>query len=257
MFDWVRRSVRRTTTVTVGIGLVVAACGDDGRSRTDVLSEYATDVAAPRYELFASTAGKMATAVQEACSAPSQETITRALVTVEHLRGGWLSILAMSTGPAMERRSAAVIDWPVRAADVERFVTGAEPGDITADVIANNVGADTRGLSAIHWVLSTDDVGDRLADQRWCDYVSSTAAVVANESHLLVDDWTVSFAGGDSETAGVRVPGAAGLTPPEPPADPAVLTGFGGAAGAPQATASRAPAPASTPPSSSIARPRA
>ena len=45
-------------------------------------------------------------------------------------------------------------------------------------------------------MLSTDGVVVRLGDQRWCDYVTSTAAVVATEAHLLLDDWTVSFADG-------------------------------------------------------------
>ncbi len=185
-----------TAAVVAGLGLVVAACGDDGPSRADVLGDYANDVALPRYERLAATADDLVAAVGEACAAPSDETVRAGLDAVGEARGSWLSTAAMPTGPIMERRSEAVIDWPVRIADIERLITGSTPGDITAEVIANNVGADTRGLSALHWVFSNDGVVDRLGDQRWCDYVTSTAAVVATEAHLLLDDWTASFADG-------------------------------------------------------------
>jgi len=185
-----------SAAVLAGLALVVAACGDDGPSRTDVLGDYANDVALPRYQRLAATADDLVAAVGEACAAPSDETVRAGLDAVGEARSSWLSTAAMPTGPIMERRSEAVIDWPVRVADIERLISGSAPGDITANVIANNVGADTRGLSALDLVLSTDDVVDRLGDQRWCDYVTATTEVVAAEAHLLLDDWTVSFAEG-------------------------------------------------------------
>jgi len=191
------RISRKLTAMVVGLGFAVTACNDDGPSRTDVLGQYATDVALPRYELLSSTADDLVGSVDEACAAPSDETIAAALSAVEETRASWLATTVMATGPIMERRSEAVIDWPVRVADIEKLVSGAEPDSITADVIANNVGADTRGLLALRWLLSSDDIIERLADPLWCDYAGSTAAVVSDESHLLLDDWTVSFDGGD------------------------------------------------------------
>jgi len=191
------RFARTFPAVVVALGLVATACNDDGPSRTDVLGDYATDVALPRYELLASTADDLVAAVDAACAAPSDETVATARAAVEETRASWLATTVVATGPIMERRSEAVIDWPVRVADIEKFVTGAEPDSITADVIANNVGADTRGLLALRWLLSSDDIIERLADPLWCDYAGSTAAVVSDESRLLLDDWTVSFDGGD------------------------------------------------------------
>ena len=62
----------------------------------------------------------------------------------------------------MERRSPAVVDWPIRVADIEALIERSAPGEITADVIGNNVGADTRGLTAMRWVLDHDDVAELL-----------------------------------------------------------------------------------------------
>ena len=53
----------------------------------------------------------------------------------------------------MERRSPAVVDWPIRIADIEALIERSAPGEIIAEVIGNNVGADTRGLTAMRWVL--------------------------------------------------------------------------------------------------------
>lgn len=170
-----------------------AGCGADEPSRSETLAEFASDVAAPRYQLFASTANGTVDAINGLCEAPSKQNVTVAIVTVEDARRGWLSMQSMWTGPVMERRSPAAIDWPVNVADVEALIDRSAAGEIDPDVVGDTVGADTRGLSALRWVLTNDDVLERLGDERWCDYLTSTAAVVAQEADLLAADWTESW----------------------------------------------------------------
>jgi predicted lipoprotein len=171
----------------------VAGCGDDPPSRGDALGEYAEEVAVPAFERIALVADDVAGDVEAACADPGEESIAAAAESIAELRTTWLSTQASWTGPVMERRSPAVVDWPVRPADIEALIERSAPGEITADVIGNNVGADTRGLTAMRWVLERDDADDLLADERWCDYLRSSAEVIAAEAGLLVGDWTESW----------------------------------------------------------------
>ena len=120
------------------------------------------------------------------------------MASIEATRQQWLSTQATWTGPVMERRSPAVVDWPIRVADIEALIERSAPGEITADVIGNNVGADTRGLTAMRWVLEHDDVAELLGDERWCDYLRGNAEVITAEADLIVADWTESWDGGDA-----------------------------------------------------------
>lgn len=181
--------MRRLVVGALVCAVAVSACGDDGPSRADVLGSYADDVAKPAYDAFAAAAGDLAARVAAACDDPTTEQVDGALDDVDALRLAWMRTRAMSSGPAMDRRSDALIDWPIRAADVETFVASAEPGSITPEVVAKNVGADTRGLTALRFVFSADDAPDRLADAAWCDYSAAVAAVVADEATVVADAW--------------------------------------------------------------------
>jgi predicted lipoprotein len=188
---------RAAITVAVLVTAAVSACGDDPPSRADVLGEYGTEIAAPEFEGFTGAAGDVVSDVEAVCASSDGEAIEVAVESIDAARGRWSAAQAMATGPVMERRSPAVVDWPVRTADIEALIESSQPGEITADVMANNVGADTRGLSALRWVLTRDDVEGVLEDQRWCDYLNSTAAVVTDEADLLVGDWTESWQDGE------------------------------------------------------------
>ncbi len=184
--------------VTLLLGLVVAGCGDDPPSRADVLGDVATEVAVPGFQALSDAASDLSERVDAACASTDVGPVDEALASIESTRRQWLSTQAIWTGPVMERRSPAVVDWPVRIADIEAFIDRSRPGEITADVIGNNVGADTRGLTAMRWVLEHDDVADLLGDERWCDYLRGNADVIATEAELIVADWTESWDGGDA-----------------------------------------------------------
>jgi predicted lipoprotein len=132
------------------------------------------------------------------CEDPNEDSVAAAASIVDGTRRGWLATQATWTGPVMERRSPAVVDWPVRIADIEALIERSAPGEITPDVIGNNVGADTRGLTAMRWVLEHDEAPALLDDERWCDFLRSSAAVIRDEAGFIVADWTESWDGGDA-----------------------------------------------------------
>ena len=186
--------------------LALAGCGDDPPSRADVVANIGDEVAVPGFEDFASEAAELNERVDDVCDSPGEVTVDEALEQIDTTRRQWLSTQATWTGPVMERRSPAVVDWPIRVADIEAFIERSAPGEITAEVVGNNVGADTRGLTAMRWVLESDDVTERLGDdvaevqgdERWCDYLAASAEVIVTEADLIVADWTESFDGGDA-----------------------------------------------------------
>jgi len=194
--------VRRTIAVALACAVVASACSDDGTSRADVLGAYAVDVALPGYEEFAGEAGELAAAVAAECDDPSPEDAAGLIDDVDSLRLDWMRLRAMSTGPVMDRRSDALVDWPIRVADIETFVEATEPGSITPEVVAKNVGADTRGLTALRFVLASDESPARLTDGAWCDYAESVAAVVADEATIVGEAWVdLSEQLGDTDAA--------------------------------------------------------
>jgi predicted lipoprotein len=178
--------------------LGAAGCGDDPPSRADVMADVAAEVAVPGFEEFAATATQLNERIDGVCGSTDESSIDEALEQIETARTQWLSTQATWTGPVMERRSPAVVDWPIRVADIEAFIERSAPGEITAEVVGNNVGADTRGLTAMRWVLESDGADERLGDERWCDYLAANADVIAGEADLIVADWTDSFDGGDA-----------------------------------------------------------
>ncbi len=194
------RSGRSVTAVAAALAMVVlaAGCGDDPPSRADVLGDVADDVAIPGFESFADSTSDLVEQVDETCESIEGEAIDDTLASIEATRRQWLTTQATWTGPVMERRSPAVIDWPIRIADIEALIERSAPGEIIADVIGNNVGADTRGLTAMRWVLTHDDVTELLVDERWCDYLRANAEVMASEADLIVADWNDSWDGGDA-----------------------------------------------------------
>ena len=177
--SWRRCEAARRGSL-LACAVVMTSCGDDGPSRADVLGDYGRRCrsTAPTTRSPAS-----ADAVADRCRRRRATTrrpssIADVLGEVDALRARLVEpARAMSTGPVMERRSDALIDWPVRAADIESFVESVGAGAITPEVVAKNVGADTRGLTrAAVRARRRTMRAERLADAAWCAYVAAVAA---------------------------------------------------------------------------------
>lgn len=183
--------MRRLAVIALLCAVAASACGDNGPSRADLLGDYGTDVAATRYDEFARGADDLLGATMAMCETPSEDAVQSVRIMVGSLREEWLRLRAMATGPVMERRSEAVIDWPVRASDIEAFVEGAEPNSITSDVVAKNIGADSRGLSSMRYVLTADDSMQHVRDPKWCDYLVAVSEAAFEEANVVADTWAV------------------------------------------------------------------
>ena len=170
--------------------LTVVACGSDGPSRADALASFGEDAAVPAFEAFAAETRTMVAAVDAACASPTPAAIDSAVAAVDAARARWLETQAMWSGPVMDQRAAGSIDWTVDVAGIEELVGGGD--ELTVEFVATHVGADNRGLRALRGVLTSDDAVDRLGEPRWCAYLTSVAAVVADKADAILAEWTES-----------------------------------------------------------------
>ena len=114
----------------------------------------------------------------------------------------------------MERRSRAVIDWDIDAEQIEARIADTSFA-LTADNLAGRVGADERGLSAVEYVVGSPSAPEaaiaKLANPRYCEYLTAATQVVAAEAELLVSDWTTSFEDGPPYRTVLSDPDGSGI----------------------------------------------
>ena len=207
------RTSLRVCGVLAAIALAGAGCGGGGPSRPDVLTGIARD-AVETYESLAASAAALEVAVDELCSdpdRPSANAVVGASRALAAVRANWSFSAAVWTGPVMEHRSWAVVDWPPAPDEIADLLTD-ESKELSVERIGSRVGADQRGLGAAEVLLdwhSRADGGDGIGASsasdapvptsdptRRCDYLHSISAVVVDEAELVLDNWTTSFEGG-------------------------------------------------------------
>lgn len=171
----------------------ISACSGD-LSRSDVLANLAEESVVPAYTALDEAADDLAGAITSLCDAPSTDNLVTAQTLVATMRAAWAEAEAMWVGPVMDRRSWAVIDWPVAEIEIDDLLADAT---IVLDTerIGSRIGADQRGLGAVEYLLAGAEAIDNGAydDPRRCDYLGSLAAVMAQETALLINDWTQSY----------------------------------------------------------------
>lgn len=168
--------------------LSLSSCGSE--SRPDVLQELASDTIVPVFDDLAATTADLSAATDALCDAPSTATLDDARSALAATRIAWSTSEPMWVGPVMDRRSWAVIDWPIAADEIDALIADDEP--LTTERLGKRVGADQRGLAAIEYILGAPDddrVVDQLGDERRCGYLTAVAAVIADEAGLLPGDW--------------------------------------------------------------------
>ena len=133
---------------------------------------------------------------------------------LEASRASWSFSEAMWVGPVMERRSRAVIDWDIDTEQIEARIADTSFA-LTADDLASRVGADERGLSAVEYVVGSPSAPEtaiaKLANPRYCEYLTAATQVVAAEAELLVSDWTTSFEDGPPYRTVLSDPDGSGI----------------------------------------------
>lgn len=207
------------------LATVLAACGDSPPARQDVLSDLADEVIIPAYDNFLNASSNLAESVSDLCLLISSSETTgsdtaaeSALNSVHNAltasRADWSFSEAMWVGPVMERRSRAVIDWDIDAEQIEARIADTSFA-LTADNLATRVGADERGLSAIEYVVGSPSAPEaaiaKLANPRYCEYLTAATQVVVAEAGLLVSDWTTSFEDGPPYRTAFSDPDGSGI----------------------------------------------
>ena len=192
---------------TVGCG---SGDGNGSVSRGDVLTDLAAEAIVPAYERMTTSAHGLLQTAEALCDAArSGIPLDTVLVRLGEARAAladtlarWSFLEAMWTGPVMDRRSWAVIDWPVDTDEIEALIADGEPIDI--ERLALRIGADQRGLRAVEHILGiaapAEDtaaaVVGALGDRRRCDYLTGITGVIAKEADLLHADWAVTWEDG-------------------------------------------------------------
>lgn len=171
--------------------LALAACGDPGPSRSEVVGAMTEEWVPERYAEAAELADEVVSAVENWCTSgdPSE-----ARAAVAEARGAWLRLRPFSFGPANDRRSMFIIDPPAREEDVDAL--GEQGHAVDADSLRDLAGADQRGWGAVDHLLAGEN-----SDRR-CEYAIGAASLTAAEFALLADDWAEygpTLASGDDQ----------------------------------------------------------
>ncbi len=198
--------------VAVAVGGAAAGCGAGTPGRAEVLEDLADEVIVPAYERLAVSTEALAGAAAELCSTLDPDALAAARRALEQARADWSYSEAVWVGPVMERRSWAVIDWPISAAEIEELIADSSV-EIDYDRLARRIGADQRGLGAVDYLLGPPGGAalDDLADRRRCAYLAGVAEVAAAEAVLLPADWTADFEGEGPYRAVFADPDGTGL----------------------------------------------
>jgi predicted lipoprotein len=194
----------------LGVVVGLAGCGASP-SRSEVLAELARDGIVPAYEQVAADADGLAGATTELCDDPDAAGLEAARKAMAKARSSWSYTQAAWVGPVMDRRSWAVIDWPVEPAEIDAVVADPQVA-LTDDYLGTRVGADQRGLGAVEYLLGNDQAAlARLGDKRHCDYLVAAAAVISAEAAAVAGDWAESWDDGDPYVEVFTDPGTGSL----------------------------------------------
>lgn len=201
----------------VGCAAIFAfGCSDAPPERSEVLADLADQVIIPAYEQFELNAKALHNSVVDLCASPNEELLSQAREMLKKARSSWSHLEAMWVGPAMDRRSRAVVRWPIAVDEIEELIAD-EAVVFDFDRFANRVGADQRGLGAVEYLLhhSSETVGTVegagtpntdvsevdsgptvFADPRRCEYLLQITDVIQQEAIWLIDAWLESYDNG-------------------------------------------------------------
>lgn len=165
--------------------------------RAAMLQSLTALVILPGYTAAADAAAALHEATESLCAAPSPAALDTARQNWRAARQAWLRTEAYRFGPAMDRRSASLVDWhPVDAAAIDATLAGGE--SVTGERVREYLPATQRGLGAAEHLLFGAG-SDALAGggPERCAYLEAVTAVARDETAGILADWQ-----GDGETPG-------------------------------------------------------
>lgn len=165
--------------------------------RAAMLQSLTALVILPGYTAAADAAAALHEATEALCAAPSPAALDTARQKWRAARQAWLQTEAYRFGPAMERRSASLVDWhPVDAAAIDANLAGGE--SVTGERVREYLPATQRGLGAAEYLLfgAGSDVLAAGGPER-CAYLEAVTAVARAETAGILSDWQ-----GDAENPG-------------------------------------------------------
>ena len=203
------RMPRRVCAVLAVAALLGAACESGPTPRQEAVTRTAAD-AFTNYVRLNAHAKMLVDRIDELCTTLGQVDETaagRVTDAIEATRHTWSYLASLQIDSVKERRSWAVIDWPVSTDDVTSLLLD-DTKDLTPERIGKRSGADQRGLGAAEYLLTLHVAPEQLRPasvetapdgpapagtaQRRCEYLSSVAEVILEESELILDDaWLV------------------------------------------------------------------
>lgn len=193
---------RRLATCGFALTLLASACGSADADRGEALESAATQTIVPAYEAFAADTGALTEAATSFCADPSPESMSTVGSATAAAHASWAFTESMWIGPVMDRRSWAVVDWPIAEDEIDELLADTTI-DLDAERIGQRIGADQRGLGAIEYLINSDLAA--FDDQRRCDYLLSITEVIGTEAALIVADWTRDFEEAGPWSAGISV----------------------------------------------------
>ena len=207
------RMLQRVCAVLAAVTLMGAACGSGPTPRDEATTRTAAE-AFSNYVRLNARAQTLVDDIDELCATPEQVDETaagRVAEAIEATRRTWSYLASLQLDSVKERRSWAVIDWPVSADGIRSLLLD-ETRDLTPERIGKRSGANQRGLGAAEYLLTLHVDPEQLRSgsaetapdgpvpagtaQRRCEYLSSVAEVIREESELILGDaWPVIDSG--------------------------------------------------------------
>jgi len=188
----------RRVWAAVAAAVLLASCGGGTTSRSSVLGDLADDYIVLAYQRFHRNAVALEDALSALCASPSSGSLSDARNALSAVRNSWSRTQAVWVGPVMERRSWALVRWPVANDEIEQLIADRSI-ELDYERLSSRIGADQRGVGAVDYLLGAGEAAlDALGDSRRCRYLEGVAMVIAEEAALLEADWGQSWEGGDA-----------------------------------------------------------
>jgi predicted lipoprotein len=181
------RSVRVVAALVAGALSLSGCVSDDRPDRTEVMEALVDQVMVPAQIAMADAAGELVMAVEAACAAPSDATLTDVLPTLNlAVRARW-SQRMLGVGPTDEMTATSYIDWPLAVDDTISLLV--DDADVTVQTLRAGASG-RRGMGAIGLLLAGEDAEVRAASpEARCAYVRAATQLVHDEAAALVVAW--------------------------------------------------------------------